>query len=131
MFDVDELVNLLVENVPYKEITISGGEPFLQPMALADLTSKLKKLGFRIVCYSGYAYEELIEEASAAHLVIGMSIIASLHNIDILVDGPYKKKYHVSGTGFEPGKWVGSTNQRIIDLSRTSHNNIVLWGETA
>jgi anaerobic ribonucleoside-triphosphate reductase activating protein len=128
VFDIDELVELLVDNVPYKRVTISGGEPFLQPIALAELLQKLKDNEFYIVCYTGNTYEELTEmiQTEMGHNQVALTQI--LKCIDLLVDGEYNKDKRLPKTGVEPGHWVGSYNQRVIQLPRSlAEGRIVLW----
>ena len=51
-------------------VTITGGEPFLQPNALSELTSQIKYLGLSIIISTGYELEELeceIENFSQIH----------------------------------------------------------------
>jgi anaerobic ribonucleoside-triphosphate reductase activating protein len=91
-------------------ITFSGGEPFLQADALADLAIKIKHSEFNkldIICYTGYTYEQIkkgIDEGI-------MSYMRLLYNIDYLIDGKFEKDKASLDC-----KWRGSTNQRIIDV---------------
>lgn len=70
-------------------VTLTGGEPFQQAAALNIFSSKIKERDLTIVCFSGYAKENLIS-----------SIDPSVHNlidsIDILIAGPYNNlnKYY-------------------------------------
>ena len=44
-----------------KAVTFSGGEPFAQPLALAELASALKEQGYHLMSYSGYTFEQLLQ----------------------------------------------------------------------
>ncbi len=89
-----------------KGLTISGGEPFLQSGELAELAKRARGIGFDVVTYTGYVYEDLLEMAA------GDPDIASLLELtDILVDGPYVKELRDIRLRFR-----GSANQRVIDL---------------
>ena len=47
-------------------VTFSGGEPFEQAEALAELAKGVRRLGLDIVIYSGYTFEELLEKSSCS-----------------------------------------------------------------
>jgi anaerobic ribonucleoside-triphosphate reductase activating protein len=87
-------------------VTISGGEPFEQPQALAVLLDGLihwraaDKLDFDILCYSGYPQATLQKNHAR--------ILAKL---DALIPEPYidaKPLTHV---------WRGSSNQPLLPMS--------------
>lgn len=95
-------------------VTFSGGEPFLQAGAFAELAKKLKEKAIHILCYTGYTYEELINSKES-------SIRDVLENIDILIDGPYmQNKKDLSLT------YRGSLNQRIINVAKSLKQNIAI-----
>ena len=84
-------------------ITVSGGEPFLQAAALAELIGLVREredLG--VICYTGRTYEELRERDAARPL---------LEVIDLLIDGPYVQELD-DGLPLR-----GSSNQRFVHLS--------------
>lgn len=115
----DELFEDLKKHVPYKKVTFSGGEPFLQADVLWQLTRDLHQDGFFITCYSGYTAEEI------PHLfdIAGTTL---LENIDILVDGPFIQELLTPIN--EDFKFVGSSNQRIINVQKSLDSGyIVLW----
>ena len=87
-------------------ITISGGEPFDQPAALAALLKALLRwrqesgIRFDILCYSGYPLRTLQTRHAAL-----------LKLIDALIPEPY-------ADGLPLGKlWRGSLNQLLVPLS--------------
>lgn len=88
-------------------ITISGGEPFLQAAALAEvirLVRERRDLG--VVIYSGFTLTQLREQAASDQGVRDL-----LGEADILVDGPYEKERN-------DGKSLrGSANQQVWLLS--------------
>lgn len=94
-------------------ITFSGGEPFLQAKALLDIAKEAKKLHWNIWAYSGYTFEEIIDQPSMKEL---------LSWIDVLVDGKFiedQKDYRL--------RFKGSKNQRIIDVQASlAQDKIVL-----
>ena len=86
-------------------VTISGGEPFLQAEALAEMLSYLRdnfKYDQGVIVYTGYVWEELKDVPGAEAL---------LKQTDLLIDGPYVKD-------LDDGKSLrGSSNQRVIPLT--------------
>ena len=99
-------------------LTFSGGEPFMQAAALAQVARAVKPLGLDITTYTGYVYEDLVKRDDAA--------IQELLNItDYLIDGPYIHSLRDIGLKFR-----GSSNQRIIDMEETRRvGGVVLYSE--
>lgn len=84
-------------------ITVSGGEPFLQPLALLELTKAAKVLGLTTVVYTGYNYDEIKAENEPREI---------LEYIDVLIDGVFM------ANSLEPTLLArGSTNQRFLFLT--------------
>jgi anaerobic ribonucleoside-triphosphate reductase activating protein len=87
-------------------ITISGGEPFDQPLALAALLDALcrwrahARLSIDFLCYSGYPLRML----ETRHAAI-------LEKLDVLIPEPYV------ATLPQGGIWRGSANQPLCLLS--------------
>jgi len=99
-------------------VTFSGGEPFLQAEALAEIAQAIKPLGLDITTYTGNTYEELATRPDKG-------IQALLSVTDYLIDGPYIHEKRNIGLKFR-----GSANQRIIDMNETRRSgNIVLYEE--
>ncbi|WKZ33565.1 MAG: 4Fe-4S single cluster domain-containing protein [Thermodesulfobacteriota bacterium] len=96
-------------------LTVSGGEPFLQPRGLRELLAAARARGLSTLVYTGFTLEEL--EA-------GLLTRECLPLIDVLVDGPYRIDM--------PEKTLlprGSTNQRFHFLTdRYSLNDLMLPG---
>lgn len=88
-------------------ITISGGEPFEQAEALAELTEIIRReKDAGVIVYTGYLYEELLDRAKQESAVRRF-----LNNIDLLIDGPYLQERDHN----QP--YVGSDNQRLLPLT--------------
>jgi anaerobic ribonucleoside-triphosphate reductase activating protein len=85
-------------------ITVSGGEPFLQPEGIFELLKRaVKTYGLSTVVYTGFTIEELMNIPECA---------VCLKFTDVLVDGRYNKSKN------EPTLLArGSTNQRFCFLS--------------
>lgn len=115
--DTDELLALALSNPLLSGITLSGGEPFLQPVPLADLARKAKDAGLDVISYSGFTFEQILESPAAMEL---------LREIDILVDGPFVEEKRSMDLKFR-----GSSNQRAIDVreSLATGHIVPAWEE--
>lgn len=91
-------------------ITISGGEPFGQVNALAELVALLKTR-YRIthiIVYSGYTWEQINSRTNGKWLICQ----DALDYIDVLVDGRFVKEQDDPYIVYR-----GSRNQRPIDVA--------------
>lgn len=85
-------------------LTLTGGEPFLQPAAAAVLAAGAKRHKGNVWCYTGFTHEQLIAQHDP-------NVQELLSLVDVLVDGPFiLEKKDISL------KWKGSSNQRILRL---------------
>lgn len=110
----DEIVSKMKQNSLISGITLSGGEPFLQPEQLLDLCIKVKKEQYHIIAYSGYTYEELLN-MNNSHIYEVLDII------DVLIDGKFEiEKKSLSLL------YRGSSNQRIIDMIETRNQKKII-----
>jgi anaerobic ribonucleoside-triphosphate reductase activating protein len=116
-YTVRQIVRLIIKQKKKKQgITFSGGEPFLQSAELAEVAAAAHLIGWDIVTYTGFTYEELIENNDDG-------VQALLSATDILIDGKYIHKLRSIELPFR-----GSSNQRIIDLAKTREKGlVVLW----
>ena len=104
-----------------KRVTFSGGEPFEQPEALAELAHMLKDDGYEVWSYSGYLYEDLRRRGTDT--AYGKATQDLLDTIDVLVDGPF-----VLALRSLELDWRGSSNQRIIDVPASlAAGEVVPW----
>ena len=60
--DTSELADIARRNPLCHGVTFSGGEPFAQADALADLADLLRPR-YDIACYTGYVFEALLKKA--------------------------------------------------------------------
>lgn len=114
--DTEDLVFQIAGNPLLKGITFTGGEPFVQAAAFAELAARVRALGLDVVTYSGYTFEELIEQGQT-----DISVMILLENTDILIDGPYVENLRDLGLAFR-----GSRNQRIIDVKESLQKGRVI-----
>ena len=86
-------------------ITVSGGEPTLQPVATRALLKAAKSVGLDTMMYTGLTKVEL--EAHPMYVDI-------LENLDLVKIGPYVESLRTLATPY-----YGSTNQKIYIVERT------------
>ena len=128
-FDVDTQNELLEALEPsyISGLTLLGGEP-MEPQNQRALLPFLKEIKEKypqktIWCYSGYTFEELIENSRARCEVTDE--LVSL--FDVLVDGEFIEELKDISLRFK-----GSENQRLINVKETlKTGNIVIWNEKA
>lgn len=101
---IADLAAWLRSCVEIEGVTVSGGEPFLQPEALLELIECSSDINLGWMAYSGYTFEWLQEMGTPAQRAL-------LRRIDLLVDGPYLHERHADLL------WRGSENQRLIAIS--------------
>lgn len=107
--DIEEIYSLYAENPLLSGITFSGGEPFLQPLPLAELARKVHASGGNVMCYTGYVYEDMLLPPLAAQ----PGVDELLEETDLLVDGPFIQALKNCELLFR-----GSSNQRMLDRTR-------------
>jgi len=94
----EDLLREISENNRIEGITVSGGEPFLQPESLFELLKKAKeRYACSTVVYTGYLFEEIDKNFHPY--------------LDVLIDEKFEKDL------MEHQMIRGSTNQRFIFLS--------------
>ncbi len=90
-----------------EHLTISGGEPFLQADALAEMIAIIRRsCDAGVIIYSGFTLEELSERART-----DSGVSALLKAVDILIDGRYIRELD------DERPYIGSSNQRVIPLT--------------
>ena len=109
-----------------KGLTLLGGEP-MEPENQAGLLPFIKRVREKfgktknIWSYTGFVYDKDLIPGGRAHTSFTDELLS---NIDVLVDGPFVESLKNISLKFR-----GSSNQRIIDLKKSSQNNIVLYME--
>ena len=100
--DVEDILKIILAD-PFADVTFSGGDPMFQPVGFAALAKAVKeRSGKNIWCYTGYLFEDLMQNAQQKEL---------LEYVDVLVDGRF-----VEVLKDESLRFRGSSNQRIIDV---------------
>ena len=100
-------------------ITLSGGDPLLQPSAVIVMADAAHEKGLSVWCYTGWTFEALMQGAA------GEEAVEALRHIDVLVDGPFVLAERDLNLRFR-----GSRNQRVIDVRKSRETGrVVLWCE--
>lgn len=112
LYSIDEVCKVIAHN--QQNITLSGGDPVLQPMQIAAIAKFAKKQGLTVWMYTGFQFEYLLQQPECKCL---------LPWIDVIVDGKFDIKNRTSELKFR-----GSSNQRIIDVQQSiASNQVVEW----
>lgn len=109
LVDTDDVFNEMMIDPLIKGVTLSGGDPFEQPVPLAELAAKVHAAGRDVIAYTGYTYEQLLQKAETEP-----AIMALLRDTDVLIDG----RFVLEQLDLEL-KFRGSTNQRVIDVPKS------------
>lgn len=115
--ECEDIIRQMKDSKLQKGITLSGGDPFLQPKALLPITIEARKLGLDVWAYSGYRWEELLNESNPNY----EDNVLLLEQIDVLVDGRFIEKKKSIELLFR-----GSSNQRIIDVKQSLENKRIV-----
>ena len=103
---VGALLAALDEDPLVSGLTLSGGEPFCQAAACAELAKAAHARGKDVWTWSGWTYEQLREKAEREPEVAEL-----LRQTDVLVDGPFIEAQRDLDL-----EWRGSANQRVLEL---------------
>jgi anaerobic ribonucleoside-triphosphate reductase activating protein len=111
---IEELANQILSNPCNQGVTFSGGEPFWQAPALAQLANRLKVAGLNIMSFTGFTLNQLLSENAP----IGSKEL--IEQLDILVDGPYVESLAINS----PDSLVSSRNQRVHVFNPALQNQL-------
>ena len=99
------IIRTMLENPLLDGITLSGGDPFCQPDACAEIARAARKARLSVWAYSGWTYEQIL-----AH----PDMLPLLREVDVLIDGPFLLSQRTLDMRFR-----GSKNQRSIDVQKS------------
>ena len=105
--DTSEVIAMLGVNPLVRGVTLTGGEPMMQPEPMAEIARAARQRGMSVWCYTGFTLEALQAEGRADRMRL-------LEQVDVLVDGPYLARERSLELLYR-----GSRNQRLIDMPRT------------
>ncbi len=100
---IDDLADKIISNPGNEGVTFSGGEPFWQAPALAELARQVKAAGLNVMSFTGFTIEQLRSIQAPAG---AQDLLAQL---DLLVDGSYVESLAIHA----PDSLVSSSNQRV------------------
>ena len=100
--DIEDILKTILDD-PFADVTVSGGDPMFQPAGFTALAKGIKeRSGKNIWCYTGWLFEELLQNPRQREM---------LSYIDVIVDGRF-----IDSLKDETLRFRGSSNQRIIDV---------------
>jgi anaerobic ribonucleoside-triphosphate reductase activating protein len=116
--DTDAILKQLRISPLIQGITLSGGEPFIQPAPARILAEAFQAAHKDVWVYTGYLWEDLLQNPD-------LEIQALIAACDVIVDGPFLQEQ------YQPDlQWRGSANQRIINVPASlARGEIVQWIE--
>ena len=103
-YTVASILEKIQKNPLLEGVTLSGGEPFCQAQAFAQLAQGARELNLEVAAYTGFTFEYLLAQGSAEQKQL-------LAQLDVLVDGRFDL-----ATKSLSLKFKGSVNQRILDV---------------
>ena len=108
---IERITQEIGKNPLLQGVTFSGGEPFCQAGAFAELAKLVHAMpgNLDVTCYSGWTYEQLLEKAETEP-----DVAALLGECDYLVDGPFVLAKRDLTLRFR-----GSSNQRFLGLKKS------------
>lgn len=117
--DTDELIEKFLQNPLIDGITLSGGEPFCQAKACAELARAAKKNNLDVIAYTGFDMEYLVGNSNEEN-----GYLELLESVDYLIDGKFIRSLRSLELRFK-----GSRNQRTIDVARSLKENSIVTFE--
>lgn len=116
LIDIEDIKKELM-NLKFQDgITLSGGDPFMQPDACLEIARFAKKIGLNVWTYTGFTFDQLKTLGRTKPVIIEL-----LKNIDVLIDG----KFVLEEKTYE-APYRGSKNQRIIDVQQSLIKNEIV-----
>lgn len=116
LIDIEDIKKELMSLKFQDGITLSGGDPFMQPEACLEIAKFAKMIGLNVWTYTGFTFDQL--------KILGRTkpvIIELLKNIDVLIDG----KFVLEEKTYE-APYRGSKNQKIIDVQQSLIKNEIV-----
>jgi anaerobic ribonucleoside-triphosphate reductase activating protein len=115
-YALPDLFQQLQDTPLIKGITLSGGDPFYQPLAAVEIAREFHRRRKDVWAYTGFVWEELLNDRDP-------NMLALLEECDVLVDGPFIQAMKNSNLPFR-----GSANQRLIRVTESLQaGKVVEW----
>lgn len=103
IWSIDQVVEKILAEPLNEGVTFSGGEPFWQATALAEVARRVKEKGLNVMSFTGFTLQQL----QSNYAPVGAQLL--LDQLDILIDGPYVESLAINS----PDSLVSSSNQRV------------------
>ena len=109
-------------------LTFSGGDPLHEANldGVLDLVNEIRLLlpQKTIWLYTGYDFVNVLKNTAQVKDKANLIRFMIIKNVDVLVDGQYIDLQRDITL-----PWVGSSNQRVIDIQKTlQKGEVILWG---
>lgn len=119
----NEILDMVHSNPLLDGITLSGGDPFFQAKNCISLCKTIKKEELTVWAYTGFVFDEFIKFKNNIECDdrINKDMINLLKYVDVVVDGPFILEQRTLD-----GRYKGSTNQRLIDVKKSLHQNKIV-----
>jgi anaerobic ribonucleoside-triphosphate reductase activating protein len=105
LFDPKHLAESITTIAGIEGLTVTGGEPLEQPLAVGRLCRMVREKGLSIMLFTGWEYEQMRHSNNQA-------VRQLLSQIDILVSGRFIKRLADKDL-----VWRGSSNQKMRFLT--------------
>lgn len=115
----DEILEKVFSDPLLDGVTFSGGEPFCQAKALAEMGRAVREKGLNVIVYTGYLWEYLLEHSNENNGYRELIDVA-----DFIVDGRFEQDKKSLALHFR-----GSSNQRVIDVKESLKQDRVVIAE--
>lgn len=110
--DTDDVIQRIRKARFLDGVTISGGDPLMQPEACGVIAKAAHKMGLSVWVYTGWKMEDILRDDHKRE---------ALRYVDILVDGEF-----VAALQDEEPLFRGSSNQRFIKVQKALSCNQVV-----
>lgn len=120
--EISEIISIYNKDV-MDGITLSGGDPFFQAGQLKELLTYCRDNSISLWAYTGFIFDEFLKYINNEKCDnrINNDMIDMLNYLDVVVDGPFILEKRTLELLYR-----GSTNQRLIDVKKSLHNNKIV-----